>query len=194
MNLEARSFPIRFDLKYFPHNLYLKDYPILTESCCSSFMLFQGRTRDQVYHTLQVYKKDRSILVAYQAEKIKEVEKKIEYALSTMTDGTISNREIQNIIHSFPTKIGESLFVLLVEKELNQFGTKLDIQKGLAKEVIDPLSTKVLMDQSFDEIGSRLSSQKEEYFRLGQVQFDQYIHKENDLEKSKTKILKSIHS
>ena len=194
MNLEARSFPIRFDLKYFPHNLYLKDYPILTESCCSSFMLFQGRTSDQVYHTLQVYKKDRSILVAYQAEKIKEVEKKIEYALSTMTDGTISNREIQNIIHSFPTKIGESLFVLLVEKELNQFGTKLDIQKGLAKEVIDPLSPKVLMDQSFDEIGSRLSSQKEEYFRLGQVQFDQYIHKENDLEKSKTKILKSIHS
>lgn len=86
------------------------------------------------------------------------------------------------------------MFVLLVEKELNQFGTKLDIQKGLAKEVIDPLSPKVLMDQSFDEIGSRLSSQKEEYFRLGQVQFDQYIHKENDLEKSKTKILKSIHS
>ncbi len=164
---------------YFPLNMYAKDYPLLSEDNIKSAMMFRIGTGDAIHHSLQVYKSNDCISIIFHSEKHHyegdyrvETIANEEYGLPNLSDGTISSGEIQNILSSLQARLGDNEALGVISNELNAFGAKIDIRKGIVQEELDPLSPKLFIDKSFDEICALVSANKDDYFRLISEQFE----------------------
>ena len=182
---------------YFPLNMYAKDYPLLSETSINSAMMFRFGTGDGIHHSLQLYKGKDAISVMYHSEKHHYEEKYYEetianeeYGLPNLSDGPISSEEIQNLLSSLQARLEDNEVLDIISNELNTFGTKIDIRKGLVQEELDPISPKLFMDKSFDEICALISANKDDYFGLIREQFETAINVNGTPEKGQSKVLK----
>ncbi len=182
---------------YFPDNMYAKDYSLLSEDNIKSAMIFRIGTEDGIHHSLQVYKGRDVISVMYHSDKhhyeenyYEETIANEEYDLPNLSDGTISSEEIQNILSSLQARLGDIKAFSAISNELNTFGTKIDIRKGIVQEELDPLSPKIFIDKPFDEICSLVSANKDDYFRLMREQFETATNINRNSEKVQSKVLK----
>lgn len=177
--------------------MYAKDYPLLNEASINSAMMFRFGTGDGIHHSLQVYKGKDAISVMYHSEKhhyegkyYEETIANEEYGLPNLSDGTISSEEIQNLLSSLQARLEDNEVLDIISNELNTFGTKIDIRKGMVQEELDPISPKLFMDKSFDEICALISANKDDYFGLIREQFETAINVNGTPEKSQSKVLK----
>lgn len=178
---------------YFPMNMYKKDYPSLDEDTTISAMLFIATTADDVRHKMEIYKKEDSINIRYYSEKyypeIMPVATE-ELILPNVSAEKISSNEIENILSLLQEKIEDSLIFNIIKRELTTFATKIDNRKRLVQEELDPLSPKLLIDKSFDEINTLINENKNAYFSLIAEQFRNAVNISDTKIKEKTKILK----
>ena len=183
---------------YFPLNLREKDYPLLKDEHIHSAMIFRFGHGDGIHNSFQAYKDKETIRVMYHSKKRhygknayhEEIIDDEEYHLPILSEGTITSQEIKMISSSLQVRLGNKINLDILLNELNTFGTKIDIRKGLAHEELDPLSPKHFIELSFDEICTLISADKEEYFQLISKQFIDAIHINVTLEKEKSKVLK----
>lgn len=182
---------------YLPFNMYVQDYPMLNKNDINSAMIFRCITEDDVHHSLQIYKSNDNISIMYHSKKyFYEEEYRVEiianeeYNLTTLSDGTISIEEIQNILTSLQEKFEDNIFIDIISTELNTFSQRIDNRKRLVEEDFDPLSPKLLINKSFEEIDALVSANKTMYFKLISEQFDMATNIDKFLGKGQTKILK----
>lgn len=192
---ESTNIPVS---DYFPLNMYAKDYPLLSEDNIKSAMIFKFGTENSIHHSLQVYKGKDEINIMYHSKKhhyegnyYEETVSNEEYSLPNLSDGTISSEEIQNVLASLQARLGNTVVLDIISNELNTFGTKIDIRKGIVQEVLDPVSPKLFIDKSFDEICALVSANKDDYFRLIREQFEIAANINRTPEKGKSKVLKA---
>lgn len=88
-----------------------------------------------------------------------------------LDNGNITSLEITNITEVLDTEFEDNIFIQFVINELKTFANKMDIQKGVVEEEFDPLSPKLFVDKSFDEICALVSTNKNDYFNLISEQF-----------------------
>lgn len=88
------------------------------------------------------------------------------------------------------TEFEDDTFIQFVINELKTFANKMDIQKGLVEEELDPLSPKLLTNKSFEEIYNLVSANKEEYFKLIREQFESATNIIQAKENGQSRILK----
>lgn len=188
---ENTAVPKRKD--YFPFNMNAEDYPLLNKDNTNSAMIFKVITEDGIRHSLQLYKSNEVISVIYNAKKhCYEGESCVEtisdkgYTLPNLSDGTISSEEIKNILSSLPKELGDNTIFDIISNELNEFGTKIDIRKELIQETLDPLSPKLLIDKTNDEICNMIGQNKETYFKLIRDQFDSATNITKTIESNKS--------
>lgn len=186
---------------YFPINMHAKDYPLLSEDNINSAMIFRFGTGDALHHSLQVYKSNDAISIIFHSEKHHYEENyrvvtiaNEEYGLPILSDGTISSEEIQNILASLQVRLSDNDVLDIIANELNTFGTKIDIRKGIVQAKPDPISPKLFIDKSFDEICTLVSANKAVYFGLIKEQFETAANINQTLEKGQVKILKPNNS
>lgn len=206
--------------KYLPYNIDTKDFPELTNNkMYQSGIVFQGGTGDAIHHTFTIFKTksqeneifDREknkvnydIYLKYEAikwdnfkkengepdhRKIVVASKQARYP--RIDDGNITSLEIRNIIEVLDTEFEDDTFIQIVINELKNFANKMDIQKGIVQEELDPLSPKLFIDKSFDEICTLVSANKDDYFRMIREQFETATNINRTLEKNQAMILKS---
>lgn len=165
---------------YLPYNISLNDYPKLNSHDTNSAIVFYIKTTDDRHHILEIYKGNYVINIKYYCEeysqgksgRIKNVTNG-EYNLLNLSDGNITSMEIQNILSFLqPILKGKMVFEVLCN-ELNIFSKKMDINNGVLEEEVDPLSPKVLIDKSFDEIYDLVYENKEYYFKMINEQFEE---------------------
>ena len=156
-------------------------------------MLFIAATADDVRHKMEIYKKEDSINIRYYSEKyypeIMPVATE-ELILPNVSAEKISSNEIENILSLLQEKIEDSLIFNIIKRELTTFATKIDNRKRLVQEELDPLSPKLLIDKSFDEINTLINENKNAYFSLIAEQFRNAVNISDTKIKEKTKILK----
>lgn len=206
---------------YIPLNMSVKDFPELTNNnIYQSAILFQGGTGDAIHHTLTIFKTknpsniieaaaiDYGIYLKYEVikwenfkkengepdhRKIVVSSKKARYP--RIDDGNITSLEIRNITEVLDTEFEDDTFIQIVINELKTFANKMDIQKGIVQEELDPLSPKLFIYKSFDEICALVSANKDDYFRLIREQFEAATNINKAKGKEQAKILKpdSVH-
>ncbi len=173
-------------LNYLPFNMNAKDYSLLKKENIYSAMIFSVGIGINNY-SLQIYKGSDVINVIYCEKYFHETTEEMnrKYSLPNLSNGTILSEEIKNVLSSLQERLGDSAFMGIISKELNYFSTRIDIKKGLIKEKTDPLSPKIFIDKTFDEICSIIAQNKCNYFRLIKEQFEEVL---NSQEKSQEKV------
>lgn len=155
-----------------------------------SLIVFKGKTSDGISHELEITKTDDEISITYTSSKtIKSdkyyIETKIvddkKINLPILSKGNITIEELNNVILLIQSKLNNE-FILLSLEELNNFNNKLSIKKGIINEQLDPLSPKILIDKPLEEIEKIVNSNKNEYFKLAQEQFETMTNSRNSLE------------
>ncbi len=187
--------------KYFPQNLFVSHYPLLKENSIRSAMIFMFGTEDSIQHSLQVYKGEDTISIMYHSAKhhhggnyFEGMIASEEYCLPNLSDGAITSEEIQTVLSSLQVKLQDPVVLGIISNELNTFGTKIDIRKGIVQEENDSFSPKLFIDKSFDEIYALVSANKDDYFKLIREQFETAANINQTIEKGQAKILKPNNS
>lgn len=180
---------------YLPLGMDIKNYPLLTAPDVNSAMIFKFGTGFGRYYSLQAYKSEDKIKIMYSSIKYQSEEDyegtivNKEYSLPNLSNGTISNEEIKTISSLLKIQLEDNKALETILGELNTFGTKINIRKGLVQEEIDPISPKLFMNKTFDEICSLVDSNKDYYFNLIKGQFETLTNA-NQKQEEKPKILR----
>ena len=180
---------------YLPFNMDEKNYPLLNETDVNSAMIFKFGTGFGHHYALQVYKDEEKIKIIYsfnELQSTKDEEETMvnnEYYLPNLSSGTISNEEIQSVLSLLKIQLDGNKALETILSELNTFGTKIDIRKGLIQEDIAPISPKLFMNKSFDEIDSLVGTNKDYYFSLAKEQFEMLTNT-NKNQEAKPKVLR----
>ena len=179
---------------YFPLNMNSNNYPLLSKSGIKSAMILNFRTENGIYHSLQVYKEKNLTKILFHSKKFQRLNKhnkkttiNKEYSLPNLSDGTISNEEIQNILLFLQSKIKDDIILNIISNELNAFGNKIDSRKKIIPETFDPLDPKIFINKSFEEICYLINKNKNNYFKLIQEQFEIAANINKDSKKIKSK-------
>lgn len=200
---------------YLPFNIILENFPELTNNVYQSGIVFRGGTGNGIHHTFTIFKTknpsniieaaaiDCGIYLKYEAIKWENFKKengmpdhrKVTIAYKEaryprIDNGNITSLEIRNITEVLDTEFEDDTFIHFVINELKTFANKMDIQKGLVEEELDPLSPKLLTNKSFEEICDLVSANKEEYFKLIREQFESATNITQTKENGQSRILK----
>lgn len=201
---------------YLPFNVDAKDFPELTNNVYQSGIVFRGGTGNGIHHTFTIFKtknqKDNiiesgkvnyDIYLKYEAIRWENFKKENgepdhrkvvvackEARYPRLDNGNITSLEIRNITKVLDTEFEDDTFIQLVINELKTFANKMDIQKDLVEEELDPLSPKLLTNKSFEEIYDLVSANKEEYFKLISEQFETATNIAKEKENGQSRILK----
>lgn len=200
---------------YLPFNVDAKDFPELNDKIYKSGIVFRGGTGNGIHHTFTIFKTknpsniieaaaiDCGIYLKYEAIKWENFKKENgepnhrkvvvahkETRYPRLDKGNITSLEIRNITEVLDTEFEDDIFIQFVINELKTFANKMDIQKGLVEEELDPLSPKILIDKSFEEIYDLVSANKEEYFKLIREQFESTTNITQAKENDQSRILK----
>lgn len=181
---------------YLPFNIKIEDFPELTNVIYKSGIVFRGGTDNGIHHIFTIFKTknpsniieaaaiDCGIYLKYEAirwenfrkengmpdhRKVIVAHKEARYP--RMDNGDITSTEIRNITDILDTEFEDDTFIQIVINELKTFANKMDIQKGIVEGEFDPLSPKLFVDKSFDEICALVSANKNDYFNLISEQF-----------------------
>lgn len=183
---------------YFPYNLRAEDYSILNDDKTNSAIIFKGGTGDAHHHSLEIYKTDETTHLKYYVKRnyydeCAHTETLVDqqFDLPILNVGNISSEELHSIIATLQEQFKEDDFIRLVSDELKTFGMKMDIRKGFVQEELNPLSPKLLLDKTFDEIQDLVIANKNDYFSLISEQFDSAVNIGSLAEKEQVKVLKS---
>lgn len=198
---------------YLPFNIEMEDFPELTNGIYKSGIVFRGGTDSGIHHTFTIFKTknpsniiesaaiDSLIYLKYEAirwehfrkengmpnhRKVVVAHKDAQY--TRIDNGNITSLEIRNIIKELEFEFEDNAFIQMTVYELKTFANKMDIQKGIAQEEVDPLSPKFFIDKSFDEICTLVGTNKDNYFKLIREQFEMATN--ISTEKGKSKVLK----
>ena len=175
---------------YLPFCFDMYDYINLANKNISSAIAFKGKTLDGISHELEITKTDYEISIMYISRKPIKSDK---YCIETeivddkkinlpiLSKGNITIEELNNVKLLIQSKLNND-FISLSLEELNNFNNKLSIKKGIINEPLDPLSPKILIDKPLDEIEKIINSNKAEYFKLAQEQFETMTNSRNSLE------------
>ena len=188
-----RYLPYDIKTKDFPELANNKMY--------QSGIVFRGGTSNEIHHTFTIFKTKNQVdnKMESKENKVKSVEKVyLKYeaikwekfgqengmpkykkmvvaskeAIYPRIDiGNITSREIRNITEVLDTEFEDDIFIQFVINELKVFANKMDIEKGILEEELEPLSPKVLINKTFDEIYTLVNSNKNDYFNLISEQF-----------------------
>lgn len=189
--------------EYFPLNMYEEEYPTLKEKDLKSAMLFKiGTEEEGIHHSLQIYKGKDTTRVMYHSKRyhddVKDYYEEViadeKYSLPNLSDNTISSEEIQNILLSLQERLEGNIVLDIISTELNTFDKKINIRKGLVQEELAPLSPKLFMDKSLDEISTLVSANKEDYFNVMKNQFELATNIDKSSEIPENRKIKSIYS
>lgn len=200
-------------IRFLPHNIELTKFPKLTNKEMKSALVFIGGTDNGIHHTFTIFKTknpnniieaaaiDPGMHLKYEAIKWERFEKENgvpdhrkvvmvskEARYPNIDIGNITSLEIINIIKELDTEFKDNMFIQFVINELKTFINKMEVQKGILKEELDPLSPKLLIDKSFEEINSLVSENQDDYFKLISEKFEELTNLSK--EKSKSKVLK----
>lgn len=204
--------------RYLPYNIDIKDFPELTNNeMYQSGIVFRGGTGNGIHHTFTIFKTknqdddknesekntiDYDIYLKYEAIKWEHFEKENgepdhrkvvvahkETRYPRIDNGNITSLEIRNITEVLDTEFEDDAFIQIVINELKTFANKMDIQKGMVQEELDPLSPKLFIDKSFEEICTLVSANKDDYFKLISEQFETAANI-NKSPKGQSKVLK----
>lgn len=177
---------------YLPLGMDIKNYPLLNATDVNSAMIFKFGTGFGRHYSLQAYKSEDKIKVMYSSTEYQSKEDdggtivNKEYYLPNLSNGTISNEEIQNISSLLKIQLEDNKALETILEELNTFGTKINIRRGLVQEEIDSISPKLFINRTFDEICSLVDANKDYYFNLVKGQFENLTNaSENQGERSK---------
>lgn len=197
---------VGYYMGYYLRNILFesKNIPFADEKYISAIVL-KGGTGEVNKHSLEIYKykcdnkadNQCSIQIRYHIEKCfyrnghnKDVEilehQDLEYP--AIAEGNITSIELRNIIKMLQAKYNDDKFITIASDELETFAHKIDIKNGVVQEELDPLSLKLLMDKSFEEIYAMVSANKEEYFRLAAEQFEAATNIAQSKDNMKTKV------
>lgn len=142
------------------YQMYIDYYPFFKENISSAIIL-RGKSKDNIEHQLEIYK-NGTINIHYQINKVydknnchKRIIKEYKQTLSEEKPGTITNKEIQDIIDNLK-QINNS-FLLLSIQELNNFSKKISKKNSLIEE-LDRNKINKLVDANKEEYSSILSS------------------------------------
>ena len=94
--------------------------------------------------------------------------------------------KIVYLLENLRSRFGND-FIELISSNLLEFAKKIDIRKGLIEEELEPLSPKLLFDNSIEEIENMVESDKEGYFKLASEQYLAISHQKQ--EKAQSKVL-----
>lgn len=198
--------------RYLPFRINSDDQ-IFSIDNTKSIMIFKGGTDDAIHHNFTICKirslenaedkQDYDIYLNYEAirwenfndENGMPQHKKVVVASKTsgypkIEDGNITSLEIKSIIDDLDTEFKDNTFIQLVINELQTFANKMNIRKGISQEKLDPLSPKLFMNKSFDEICTLVSPDQDDYFKLVAEQFDNLTNSSSLEEKGQMKVLK----
>lgn len=198
--------------RYLPFRIKSDD-PIFSLIMQRSIIIFKGGTDDAIHHNFTISKigdlennEDKqgyNIYLNYEAIKWEHFNdengmpqhKKVVVASKTsryskIENGNVTSSEIKNIIDDLDTEFKDNTFIQLVINELQTFANKMDIQKGISQEKLDPLSPKLFINKSFDEICALVSPNQDDYFKLVAEQFDNLTNSSSLEEKGQMKVLK----
>ena len=142
------------------------------------------------YSKLEVYKTTEGIVGSYYIkttnEQRKTSESKNDFQLPSLDEGMITSKEIVYLLENLRSRFGND-FIELISSNLLEFAKKIDIRKGLIEEELEPLSPKLLFDNSIEEIENMVESDKEGYFKLASEQYLAISHQKQ--EKAQSKVL-----
>lgn len=186
--------------EYLPYNIKAKDFPELTNNeMYQSGIVFRGGTDNGIHHVFTIFKtKNKAaniiesednkinydIYLKYEAikwENFKEENgmpnhRKVvvahkEARYPRIDNGNITNIEIRNITEVLDTEFEDNIFIQFIINELKTFANKIDVRKGLLEEAAEPLSPKLFINKSFNEIYTLVNENKKYYFQLISEQF-----------------------
>ena len=198
--------------KYLPFRIK-SDNQIFSVDNAKSIMIFVGGTDDAIHHNFTISKikslnnvedkQSYDIYLNYEAIRWEQFNdenempqhKKVVVASKTsrypkIENGNITSLEIKFIIDDLDIEFKDNKFIQLVINELRTFANKIDIQKGISEEKLDPLSPKLFINKSFDEICDLISPNQDDYFKLVAEHFDNLTNRSSLEEKGQIKILK----
>lgn len=179
----------------YPQEGSLVDYSNLDLSKTSSAILYAGYYyMGHSFNDIKITKQSDDIHVEYNIT-YKDYNRYIDntkssvFIMPCLNEGNISIAEIDNIIIELQKRYSDNKFIEFVINEILLFKYKLQVKSGLTNEVLNPLSSKLLFDKSFDEIYSLVTANKDEYFAIANNRFEELTNNYNYLneESSKTK-------
>lgn len=179
------------NFEYLPFGYDMLDYIELIEPNIQSSISFKGKTINGLSYVLEIIKNNSEIKIKYVSRKPIEsstyyidtsIEENKEFALPILAEGNITIEELNAIIPIIE-QLGDNEFVAIAFEEINNFYNKLTIKKGLVKEIVDPLSPKILIDKPLEQIEMIINNRKNEYFKLIQEQFENITNPNSELEK-----------
>ncbi len=198
--------------RYLPYHIKSDDQ-IFNVDNATSIIIFRGGTDDVIHHNFTISKiksldnaenkQSYDIYLNYEAirwehfndengmpqyKKVVVARKNFKY--SKIENGNVTSSEIKLIIDDLDMEFKDNIFIQLVINELRTFANKIDIQKGIMQENLDPLSPKLFINKSFDEIFALISSNKDDYFKLAAEQFNNLTNSSSLKEKGQIKVLK----
>lgn len=168
----------------------LKDLSHITPSQMEAAILYAGYSHSpkvSLYYDLEICKTNGQISIKYSIKKecyydflIKRIYPepittiKL-YTIPALETGSITIQEIDSIINELQNRFLDS-FTEMIIQDLLKFKRKLAIKKGLISEVLSPLSPKLLINKSFDEIADEISATPDKYFSLMAELFDSTVN------------------
>lgn len=168
----------------------LKDLSHITPSKMEAAILYAGYSHSpkvSLYYDLEICKTNGQISIKYSIKKecyydflIKRIYPepittiKL-YTIPALETGSITIQEIDSIINELQNRFLDS-FTEMIIQDLLKFKRKLAIKKELISEVLSPLSPKLLINKSFDEIADEISATPDKYFSLMAELFDSTVN------------------
>lgn len=191
--------------EYLPYSIREDDYPLLKDMNISAAMVFNGSTGSTEEYwdrdNIEIYKNKDDIQIKYHVcrhfrEEGAEPKTILDQVINLpiKSSGKLTLEELQSIIELLKTQYASDEFIELVLRELQVFEEKIRVNEGLAKEELDILSPKLLIDKSFAEIYEEVNLNAETYFDLAKQQFESATNIDGQGEKGKVKVLKSSDS
>ena len=189
--------------EYWPCGLKQNVFPELFDKDNQSGIAFIGGGQG-IYHIFTVFKtKNNDIYLKYEVTQWKEfknekgitdqrkviiVSKEAKYP--KLTDGKITSLEIYQLIERLNAEFESDIVMQCIIDELRTFAYKMDLQKGRVKEVLDPLSPKLLIQEPLNKIYALVNANKDEYFELMDQQFEAATNVSKTFEKNFSRKLK----
>jgi len=175
--------------EHLPRNINIQTYPELIVQTNLSGIIFIGKIGKNEHHGLKILKSDGNINLKYISKnryRFENNEGLMEYSEEILAvkdrnypaidDGTITSRELRNIIPVLESEYKDDEFIKTIINELYTFANKIDLRNGLIKENLDMLSPKIFINMSSDEIVDYISKNLDEYFKLIDEQFQDATH------------------
>ena len=157
--------------KYLPPNFYSNTSLLTFEGTISGIIINGGFENN--HNSLQIYKTPDCIIVRYSVTDVDSINCiSREFNISNQNLGTICPSEIAEVIGVLNNEYDKDEFIRLATTKLERFMTRINIRKGLFREVCDGLDPKLFLYKTMGEIAKIVLANKDAYFDLARDEFE----------------------